>query len=555
MSEAGYYKELEEFLKQGQLSKIELSKLKVKLCKKYRVKKVPTDIQVLLNTNDVQLKTKPGRTGSGVAVIAIMTKPYKCPHGKCTYCPGGVGSVFGDVPQSYTGHEPATLRGIRNKYDPYFQVINRLEQYIVMGHMPEKVELIIMGGTFISYPKTYRDNFIKFAFKAMNDFSAIFFAEGELDIELFKKVFEMPGEVDDPKRVQRIHRRLMKMKGNSKDVSLEKEKDRNEDSIVKCVGLTIETRPDYANLEHANEMLRLGTTRVEVGVQSVFDETLQKIERGHTVADTIESFKVLKDLGFKINAHYMPGLPGLSLRKDFEGMRQLFWDSNFRPDMLKIYPCMVVRGTKLFDEWKNKNFIPIATKQASVLIANFKKHVPEYCRIMRVQRDISSNQIEAGVKRTNLRQYIEKELKKQKSRCRCIRCREPMPFFKRDGAQEIRVINYEASGGQEFFISIEDKNHIYGFARMRFPANALRKEITKDTALIRELHVYGSATQIGKKGEVQHQGMGKKLLAKAEEIAKQNDKNKIVVISGVGVRNYYKNLDYQKEGPYMVKNI
>ncbi|MCK4670135.1 MAG: tRNA uridine(34) 5-carboxymethylaminomethyl modification radical SAM/GNAT enzyme Elp3 [Nanoarchaeota archaeon] len=554
MSEAGFYKELETALKQKQLSKIELAKLKVKLCKKHNMKKVPTDIQVQLNT-DVELKTKPVRTGSGVAVVAIMTKPYKCPHGKCAYCPGGVGSVFGDVPQSYTGHEPATLRGIRNKYDPYLQVINRLEQYIVMGHLPEKIELIIMGGTFISYPKTYRDNFIKFAFKAMNDFSDVFFDDGELDIDLFKRLFEMPGEVGAPERVKRIHQRLLKMKGASKDVKLETEQERNEDSMIKCVGLTIETRPDYAMLKHANEMLRLGATRVEVGVQSVYDEALQEIERGHTVLDTIKSFKILKDLGLKINAHYMPGLPGLSMKKDFEGMKQLFWDPSFRPDMLKIYPCMVIRGTKLYDRWKNEEYNPLTTDSAARLIANFKRHVPEYCRIMRIQRDISSREIEAGVKRTNLRQYIEKEMKKKKWKCKCIRCREPMPYFKRDGKQELIINNYEASGGQEFFISIEDRNHIYGFLRMRLPAKALRKEITKDSALIRELHVYGAAAQIGKRGEIQHKGMGKLLLQTAEDLAKKNKKKKMVVISGIGVKNYYKKKGYKKEGPYMVKKI
>lgn len=555
MSEAGFYKELEDVLKQKQISKIELAKLKVKLCKKHRMKRVPTDIQVLLNTKGIKLKSKPGRTGSGVAIVAIMTKPYKCPHGKCAYCPGGMGSVFGDVPQSYTGHEPATLRGIRNNYDPYLQIINRLEQYIVMGHIPEKIELIIMGGTFISYPKTYRDNFVKFAFKAMNDFSDVFFTDGELDIDLFKKFFEMPGDVGNPERVRRIHRRLLKMKGRAKDVALEIEQERNENAIIKCVGMTIETRPDYAQLKHANEMLRLGTTRVEVGVESVFEEALQKVGRGHTVKDTVQSFKILKNLGFKINAHYMPGLPSLSLKKDYEGMKQLFWDPDFRPDMLKLYPCMVVRGTGLYDDWKNKKFNPLTTKQAAKLIANFKKHVPEYCRIMRVQRDISSKQIEAGVKRTNLRQYIEKQMKKNKMKCRCIRCREPMPFFKRDGKQEVRTINYEASGGQEYFISIEDKNHIYAFLRMRFPAKALRDEMTKDSALIRELHVYGSAAQIGKRGDIQHQGMGKKLLGIAEDLARKNKKRKMVVISGIGVRNYYRNLGYEKEGPYMVKEL
>jgi len=543
-----FYKELAKVLENKQLDKKELPKLKLELCKKHGMKKIPTDIQILLNTN-IKLTTKPTRTGSGVAIIALMTKPIKCPHGKCIYCPGGPKSVFGDMPQSYTGKEPATMRGIRNFYDSYLQVFNRLEQYIVMGHVPEKIELIIMGGTFTSFPKSYRNYFIKYAFKAMNDFSKLFYQKRYFDIGKFKQFFELPGPVGDKKRVANIHNKLKKLKGTC---TLEKEQIKNEKSNIRCVGLTIETRPDYAKLEHANEMLRLGATRVEIGVQSVYDSVLRKIERGHNVSESIKSIRILKDLGFKINAHYMPGLPGLNKKKDIEGMKQLFSNPDYRPDMLKVYPCMVVKGTKLYDLWKHKKYKPLSTKQAAKLISEFKTFVPEYVRIMRVQRDIPSYEIEAGVKRTNLRQYIKKYMNKKGTKCRCIRCREPKKAELKN--EKLFVYEYEASKGKEFFISIENEKNIFGFCRLRFPGNSLRKEITKDSALIRELHVYGSATSIGKKGEIQHKGLGRKLLKKAEKIANENKKKKIVVISGVGAREYYRKQGYKKQGPYMIKN-
>ena len=302
-------------------------------------------------------------------------------------------------------------------------------------------------------------------------------------------------------------------------------------------------------------MLRLGCTRVEVGVQSVYDEALKRIKRGHSVKDTIDSIKILKNLGFKINAHYMLGLPGITPKKDLEGLKELFENENFKPDMLKIYPCMVVEGTKIYKEWKNKKFKPLTTKKAAEMIANAKKFIPKYVRIMRVQRDIPTYMTAAGVDRTNLRQYVEQITKEKKIKCQCIRCRE-VGRARKIGKPTIKAMHYNASDGNEFFISAEDKyNNLHGFCRLRFPSKSLRKEITEDSALIRELHVYGTAVGIGKQGEIQHKGIGKKLLKKAEEIAKTYHKNKIVVISGIGVREYYKKLKYKKEGVYMVKFI
>ncbi len=279
--EKEYFNEIIGILKKKKLSKQEISDLKTRLCRKYKID-IPTDIRILLSA-DIKdrrllkhLITKPTRTISGVAVCAIMTKPLKCPHGRCAICPGGPGSVFGNMPQSYTGKEPAARRALRNNFDPYLQVINRLEQYIMTGHVPDKIELIIMGGTFPSFKKTYQDYFIKYALKAMNDFSFIFFRNNKLNLKRFKEFFEMPGNFQDDARVKRIKNKLIKLKNKT---TLEKEQKRNENSKIRCVGLTIETRPDFAKPKHINYMLELGATRVELGVQTVYDTILKKIER------------------------------------------------------------------------------------------------------------------------------------------------------------------------------------------------------------------------------------------------------------------------------------
>jgi len=561
-----FIKEIVEFIKKEKPCKDKITKVKIRLSKKYKLKGIPNDISVLLNVSSKDLSlvkkyllSKEVRTISGVAVCAIMTKPIKCPHGKCLMCPGGVNSVFGDVPQSYTGKEPATRRAIRNKYDSYLQVMNRLEQYIVQGHIADKIELIIMGGTFPSFNRKYKEDFIKYAFKAMNDFSKLFFSGNELDFNKFKLFFELPSDINDEKRQKRIFSKLLKLK---KETTLENEQLKNEKSKIKCVGLTIETRPDYGKLEHGNEMLRLGATRVELGVQSVSNLALKNIKRGHSVEDSIESTKILKDLGFKINYHMMLGLPGV--KRDLDNLKKLFRDDNFKPDMLKLYPCMVLKGTKLYNLWKKKKYKPLTTKQACELISEFKRYVPEYCRVTRIMRDIPTYMTEAGVDRTNLRQYIEELMKKNKRKCRCIRCRESGHVLKKNkkikvGKVKIKVQHYNASGGKEFFISVEDtKNDIlFGYCRLRIPGQFLRKEITQDSALIRELHIYSPLVKVGGKSKesYQHRGLGKKLLEKAEEIAKSYYKKKIIVISGVGVRNYFRKQGYKRDGPYMSKYL
>jgi len=539
-------------IKKRQPGKDSLNMLKIQLCKEFGKKDIPTDIEVLLNAprSDFPylkgLQTKPTRSSSGVAVVAVMTEPRDCPHGRCAMCPGGVKSAFGDVPQSYTGKEPATRRAIRNLYHPVLQVMNRLEQYVVTGHPPEKVELIIMGGTFPAAPPSYQEDFITGCFQAMNLFSKTFYKKGKLDIIRFKEFFELPGDIDDKAREMRLREKVLAL---SKKSSLEKEQERNEGSAIRCVGLTVETRPDCVTLEEASRLLSYGVTRVELGVQSVYEEALVGIDRGHTVKDSIDATRILKDLGFKINYHIMPGLPGIDPEKDASGLNALFEDPSFRPDMLKIYPTMVLKGTKLHRRWKQGRYVPLTTDKAATIIACFKASVPEYVRIMRVQRDIPTMMTEAGVDRTNLRQYVAELMKKEGITCRCIRCREPKvgETFK---SYKIRTIIYEASGGLETFIQAEAKGRILGFVRMRYPDSHLRREITRHSALIRELHVYGAAAPIGGAGDVQHRGIGKSLLGKAEKTAKKAGKKKLIIISGIGVRP-----GYRKEGPYMVKRV
>jgi len=595
------------------------------------------------------LSMKPVRTISGVAPIALMTDPYPCPHtikgiGPCTYCPGGPGSPFGDVPQSYTGKEPSTRRAIRNHYDPYLGVFNRLEHYIAMNSVPEKCEVILQGGTFPFSPKTYQDYFVKYLLKAMNDFSRLFYNKNEIDMNKFNKFFEMPADIKDTDRTERIHRKLFYIKNldlnykktldsinnlffsnndaklinnnlikikrdsneiinnknnnfkknnennsdpniiamktvlnkvneqNNPNISLEQIQKENETARIRCIGLTIETKSDYGKLIHANQMLKLGCTRVEVGIQSIYDEVLEKTNRGNTVQDNIESIRILKDLGFKINAHYMPGLPYTTKEMDQRGLKELFANPDYKPDMLKIYPCMVMPGTKLYDDWKKGKFEPLTTKEAAELIAEMKQYVPEYCRIMRVQRDIPTN-VTSAVDRTNLRQYVEKICKEKGIKCRCIRCREAgLNTLKKETIDynknpinnkfdlkniKLKITEYEASNGKEFFIAAEDEKNdvLFGYCRLRFPSQFLRQEITKDSVLIRELHVYSLAVSIGKTSEdsFQHRGIGKKLMQKAEEIVKNNNKKKVVVIAGIGAKQYFSKLGYEHDGPYMSK--
>lgn len=635
---------LEEAKKNNVQDLRKFNHIKLQVLSRLNYNKIPKNATIASLASDEDrkifkkiLSMKPMRTISGVSPIALMTDPYPCPHtikgiGPCTYCPGGPGSVFGDVPQSYTGKEPSTRRAIRNLYDPYLGVFNRLEHYVAMNSVPEKCEVILQGGTFPFAPKIYQDYFVKYLLKAMNDFSRLFYNENGIDFNKFNEFFELPANIDNEERTKRLQKKLLFIKNldfgdkkvlddvndlffnnknntmfnnnlnnkkitnnikhnelknnnsngnnsnpniaamkqvlakvneqNDQNISLEQVQKENETAKIRCIGLTIETKSDYGKLAHGNQMLRLGCTRVEIGIQSIYDEVLEKTNRGNAVQDNIDSIRILKDLGFKINAHYMPGLPYTTKEMDRKGLRALFDDADYRPDMLKIYPCMVMPGTKLYDDWKSGKFIPLTTKESAELIAEMFSYVPEWCRIMRVQRDIPTYVTASGVDRTNLRQYVDGICMEKGIKSRDIRAREAgFNNLKNNKVDlknlKIKVIEYEASHGKEFFIAAEDVENdvLFGYCRLRFPSQHLREEITKDSALIRELHVYSLAVSIGKTSEdsFQHRGIGKKLMKRAEEIVKNNGKNKVVVISGIGAREYFKKLGYNHDGPYMSK--
>lgn len=551
----------------------ELNVAKLRVARHTQVLDLPTnpDILSMLENPSPQVKAflsiKPVRTLSGVSPLAIMGAPIACAHGKCTFCPGGPGSVFGDVPQSYTGNEPASMRAVRNDFDPYLQTFNRLAQYIVLGHCPEKVEFIFMGGTFPSFPGEYRCSFAGFAFKALNDFSDAFFFNNELNWRSFNEFFEFPHPFGEKPFQERVRARILALKGFDSP-SLEREHARNESSIIRGVGLCIETKPDWCLQAQVNDMLFLGCTRIELGVQCLDDEILRKTNRGHSLEQSIEATQLAKDAFLKVGYHMMPGLPGSSLESDMKMFEELFSNPSFKPDALKIYPCTVVKGTPLYEQWVQGAFTPISVEDAVRVIVHAKKFIPEWCRIHRIQRDIPSPLISAGVNRTNLRQYVEAALRAQRMECRCLRCREAglaaksNPVEILSGDLELRVRYYSASKGLEAFISLEDSLNdvVLGFCRVRLPFQCVRPEITPRSAGVRELHTFGRALSIdgvSEKRSFQHKGVGKMLMAEAERLAKEEwDCRKLVVISGVGVRPYYiQKLGYSRDGVYVSKRL
>ncbi|MBI3818314.1 MAG: tRNA uridine(34) 5-carboxymethylaminomethyl modification radical SAM/GNAT enzyme Elp3 [Planctomycetes bacterium] len=553
-----YLRELHEIAGDAAPGGRRFEKLKRRLCKKYGLARVPGDSEFLLNiiprAGSGPGVAKPVRTISGVAPVSVATEPRGCPHGKCTFCPGGPGSPFGDVPQSYTGREPSIARSAAAGYDAYITVMNRLAQYVLGGHSPEKVELIVQGGTFPSHPEQYQRDFVRDCYLAMRDFGAEFYKNGALDARRFADFYELPSAPGDAGSFMRILERLRVLKSAARE-SLAELRDSNERERIKCVGLTIETKPDWGFAGHGRALLDLGCTRIELGVQTADDEILQKTHRGHTVADTKRSIRELRDLGYKLNFHVMPGLPGSTRESDVACFDAYFNDPEYRPDMLKIYPCLVLRGTPLYEEWKAGRFAPLSAAQAADIIVECKKRVPNYCRIMRIQRDIPTPMTEDGVERNNLRQYVSKLARERGVRCACIRCREPRGVAVPSGSIRISSDSYEASGGMEYFISAVSGEYLLGFARLRFPSAVSPPVSGSSPALLRELHVYGFSTPLGEPGETQHRGVGSLLLQTAESIARASGKDKLTVIAAAGVRGYFRKFNYRLEDPYMTKRL
>ncbi|MCD4694298.1 tRNA uridine(34) 5-carboxymethylaminomethyl modification radical SAM/GNAT enzyme Elp3 [bacterium] len=476
------------------------------------------------------LKKRAIRTISGIAPIAVLTKPYFCP-GRCAYCPDEKG-----VPKSYLSNEPAVMRAIRSKYNPYEQVQFRIKALEDNGHDPTKIELIVIGGTWSFFDKKYKYWYIINCFKAAND---------------YKKRKDLAKYLNDYKKIKKG------LKITELKTLLLKEQKRNEKAKYKIVGLTLETRPDFINKKELVEMRELGATRVEIGVQAVDDEILEINKRGHGIKEVAVATQLLRDFGFKVTYHFMPGLPGSNINKDLKMFKELFSDERFQPDQIKIYPTVVTKGSLLYKWWRAGKYKPYSDSELQELIIKCKKIIPPYVRVIRLIRDIPGESIEAGNKITNLRQIM----KDKGLECKCIRCREAKDKKINKKDLFLKNIKYSASGGEEEFVSYESKSRdvLYGFVRLRLKDNVKKDNILirkEKTALIRELHVYGELVSEGdKKIKVQHRGLGKKLMEEAEKISKKKGFEYVVVISGVGVRGYYRKMGYKLEKTYMIKKI
>ncbi len=478
-----------------------LNEVKIALCSKYKLSNMPSNATILSfakKRTDVLLnllKVKPTRSLSGITVVAIMSKPHNCP-GECIYCPGSL-LPGKKTPKSYTGKEPATMRAVAMGFDPKKQIENRICQLREAGHNTGKIELIVMGGTFLSQTKAYQEKFLLSSINALC---------------------------------------------NSKAKTIEAAKKLAEKSKTRIAGITFETRPDFCGKKEIGQMLRFGGTRCELGVQTIYDKAYKKIKRGHSVADVVNATELLKDSCFKVTYHYMPGLPSVSFSEDKKALKELFKNPDFMPDNLKIYPCLVIEGTKLYSLWKQGKYESFSTENAVKLLSYTKSFVPRWTRIMRIQRDIPAQLIAAGVKKSNLRQ---------------------LGLLSRKGLYasdaQMFVEKYNASNGKEFFISLEDKKRqcLFGFARLRLPANPFMEEIRSDTSLLRELRVFGLPLSLHERKEqaLQHKGFGKSLLRKAEEISFDFDAKKLLVISGLGVKPYYYSQGFKPDGSFVSKTI
>lgn len=508
-------------------SRDEVNRLKIKTAAKYNLPKVPANADLIATLTPEEakqllpiLRRKTTRTISGVTVVATMTKPYPCPQPEpCAYCPGGPNQ---GSPQSYTGYEPAAMRGSQNSFDPYLQVQSRIEQLTAIGHKVDKIELIVMGGTFPATPFEYQNWFIQRCLDAVT---------------------------------------------GKESACLDEAKANAEASKTRNVGITVETRPDWAKQPHIDAMLGMGVTRIELGVQNPDDMIYRLVGRTHTVADVAEATQIAKDAGLKIVYHMMPGMPGSNPEKDVSAFREIFSDSRFMPDMLKIYPCLAIAGTKAYQWLQEGTYKPYSTEEAAEVIAEVKKFIPRWVRVMRVQRDIPARLILDGVKKSNLRQIVHEKLKAQGLKCQCIRCREVGHRLEADHVKpelkniQILTSQYAASGGKEYFISAEDpvNNVLLGYLRLRVPSpKAHRPEITAvPSAIVRELHVYGPLVPVGRHvAEAwQHKGYGVRLLEEAEHVTKENGLEKLLVISALGTKRYYMRFGYERDGPYVSKRV
>lgn len=518
---------IHELTKSRIRSREDLDSYKRKMAKKYKIlclsnvellkvyhKLVEKRILIRDKFLEKLFRTRPIRSLSGIVNISVLTKPYPCP-GKCIYCPSQKG-----IPKSYLKGEPAVQRAILTNFNPYLQVQTRLKSLEKTGHPIDKIELRVIGGTWSYYPKQYQTWFVKRCFKAANEY---------------------------------ISNSKIKTK-NLKEVQK-----KNEKAKCRIIGITIETRPDYIDLKEIKRMRNLGITRVELGVQSIYDDVLKLNKRGHNIQSTIKATQFLKDAGFKVSYQMMPNLPGSSFKRDIKMFQEIFKNPDFQPDLLKIYPLALVKEAPLYRLYKKIKFKPYSEEKLIKLLVEIKKEIPFWCRIQRIIRDIPSKDIIAGgVKISNLREVVQKRMKEKGLKCKCIRCREIREDY--DPNEKIYFFreDYLASGAKEIFLSFEDKKRekLYALLRLRIPFNYILP-VLKDAAIIREVHTYGQMTPVDEKSlSAQHKGLGKKLIKEAEKIAKKEFKiNEVAVISGIGVRSYWRKLGYKLKDTYMTKKI
>ena len=453
---------------------------------------------------------KLSRTISGVTPVAVMTQPAPCP-GHCVYCP-----TFGATPISYTPESPAVIRARAVGYDVRRQVEVRLKTLAEMGHPTDKVEMIIMGGTFLATPEDYQYSVVKDCYDALNGAVSATLAGAQA---------------------------------------------MNESAARRCVGLCIETRPDVCGMGEVQRMLDFGATRVELGVQATDDAIYQKVKRGHTVADVVQATHLLKRYGLKVYYHWMPGLPGSTPEHDLALAKILFDNPDLRPDGLKLYPTMVVEGSILEEWYLAGDYTPYPDQVMLGLMADIKAIVPGYVRIARVLRDIPAQFIVAGL-RDSVRDKLQSYMSERGQKCNCIRCREYGHRLKagwQTGEPMLKRLDYIASGGQEVFLSIEDAQEtLFGLLRLRLETEPPEIFESRPLALVRELHVFGSEVSLGVRsdGAAQHRGLGRLLLAEAERVAREEFKSReIAILSGVGTRQYYEEQGYTLRAGYMVKGL
>lgn len=475
------------------------------------LKKMPKNSEIWPSLTDPELieamKTRGVRTESGVAPFAVMMKPFYCP-GECVYCPLEEG-----MPKSYLSDEPAAQRAKILNFDPFKQVEGRIKQMMETGHITDKIDLIVIGGTFGAYPEKYKREFFKSMFDAVN--------------------------------------------GKTSETLAEAQK-YNETAEKRIVGISVETRPDWVSEQEIRLWRELGVTKVQLGVQALDEEILKKIKRGHSLDEVAEATRMCRNAGLKICYHLMPNLPGSNPKKDVEMAKMMFDDPRFGPDYLKVYPAMTIKGTEMYEMWKRGKYVPYEEAELIKVLKEIKAQTPVWCRIDRLIRDISKKWVSAGTARTNLRQILQQELLEEGKKCKCIRCREVRGGVY-DTKVELLIDERESLGGKELFLSYEYGDKLFSMLRLRLPEKTERMlfEELEGAAITREVHTYGQVAQIDINDGIktQHRGLGKRLMIKAEEIARKRGYRKMAVISAIGTREYYKKLGYSLEGTYMIKEL